>query len=79
MGQSFGKHKPSQLTQSEVNNLNNATITKEIKFIKREGNTSNSSYENSITLTPKPEKVSKKEKKKTIEINIPNEDSCKNP
>lgn len=54
MDQFFGTHKLSQLTQSEINHWNNTVTIKEIKFI-REGNTSNSFYECSVTLIPNPD------------------------
>lgn len=54
------KHKLSELTQSETNHLNNTVTSKEIEFIRREGETSNSLYESSITLIPKSDKDSTK-------------------
>ena len=72
MDQFLGKHKVLQLTQYEINHLNNTIRIKEIE-IRREGNISNSFYEGSITLIPKPYRT-KKEKHRLsyIQINIPN-------
>ena len=72
MEQFLGKHKVLQLTQYEINHLNNTIRIKEIE-IRKEGNISNSFYEGSITLILKPCRT-KKEKYRLsyIQINIPN-------
>lgn len=49
---------------SETNHLNNTLTSKEIEFIRREGKTSNSLYENSMTLIPKPDIHSNQKNKK---------------
>ena len=59
MDQSLGKHRVSQFTQYEINHLNNTISIKEIE-IRKEGNISNSFYEGSITLIPKPYRTKKK-------------------
>ena len=55
MDQFLGKHKLSQLTQYEINHLNNTISIKEIE-IRKEGNISKSFYEGSITPLPKSDK-----------------------
>ena len=77
MDQFLGKHRLSQLTQYEINHFNNTVSIKEIE-IRREGNISNSFYEGSITLIPKPDGTKKKKKRK-LQIHIPNECRGKNP
>lgn len=81
MGQFPGKHELSELSQSETSHLNNTITSKETAFVKREGKTSNSLYENNITLIPKSDKDSTKKinQKEKVQTNIPNEHRGKNP
>lgn len=69
MDRFLGKYKLSQLTQSEINYLNNTVTIEEVEFIRGDENTSNSFYECTVTLIPNPDQErTKRENYRPISI-----------